>query len=309
MSVKSRRTLRWLGAALSIGCVGYIVWEFLNTASVAKLQRALHWKSLLFHVGLGALIYTGALVLLASTWWWLIGAYRQGAVPFLPVSSTYATSQFAKYLPGNVGQYIARHAILRRMQWPHNALVAAAVTEAASLVVAALFWSLPLTGTTFSHYLGLDPETFQALLAATAVLGIAVFLVVLRMPRMRQWIPLERPSRLVGVIAAHTLFFGLMILSLLVVAGGMNSSLSMWRLAGVATTSWLAGFLVIGSPGGLGVREAVFVELLRGEVSVDTALLLAAAFRAVTFSGDLLVMLIGGCGFLWVRRKGDKAAN
>lgn len=302
MSATSRRTLRLLGAGLSIASVVYIVWKFSSTASVTRLLQAWDWHFLL-HVVFGALIYTGALLLLAWTWWWLIGAYCRNDVPFLPVSSTYATSQFAKYLPGNVGQYVARHAILRRMHWSHNALVAAALTEVASLVLAALLWSLPLTGTMLSHYLGLDPATFQALLGALAFLVMVTVWIVLRMPRVRHWVPLERPSRLIGVVAAHGLFFGLMIVSLRVVAAGLQTSFPMWKLAGVATTSWLAGFLVVGSPGGLGVREAVFVELLSAGGSTDSALLMAAAFRLVTFSGDFFIMLIGGCGFAFLRHR------
>ncbi|MGN6225938.1 MAG: lysylphosphatidylglycerol synthase domain-containing protein [Dyella sp.] len=294
--------MRLVGAGLSIASVAYIIWRFSTTSSVTELLHA--WSgAFLLHVALGALIYTCALLLLASTWWWLIGAYCRSDVPFLSVSSAYATSQFAKYLPGNVGQYVARHAILRRMQWSHNALVAAALTEVSSLVCAALLWSLPLTGTMLSRYLGLAPMTFQVLLGILFALGLMAIWIILRMPRARQWVPLERPLRLIGVVAAHVLFFGLMIISLRVVATGIAAQFSTLTLAGVATTSWLAGFLVVGSPGGLGVREAVFVELLSAHGSVDTALLMAAAFRLVTFSGDFLVMLIGGCGFAWIRLK------
>jgi hypothetical protein len=189
------------------------------------------------------------------------------------------------------------------MQLSHNALVASALTEVCSLVLAALLWSLPLTGTALSRYLGLAPATFEALLGGAVLLGLLAIWIILKMPLVRQWVPLERPLRLIGVVAAHALFFGLMIISLRVVSAGAQTQISMWTLAGVATTSWLAGFLVIGSPGGLGIREAVFVELLSAHASVDTALLLAAAFRLVTFSGDFLIMLIGGGGFAWIRLK------
>src|SRR5205823_5365033 len=51
--------------------------------------------------------------------------------------------------------------------------------------------------------------------------------------------------------------------------------------AGVFSLAWLAGFAAIYAPGGIGVREAVAVALLRGRLGAADALVLAAASRAI----------------------------
>lgn len=304
MSVDGRRLARWLGATLSVACIGYVVWQFVHATGIGPLLHAAGTGSLVAHLVLAAALYTGALALLAGTWWWLLGAWHASAGPALPVASAYAVSQFAKYLPGNVGQYVARHAFLRRMQVPHRTLVVAAATEAASLMLAALCWAVPAAGTFLAARLGVSSRLPVVVLAAALAIGAVALFVVPRLSWWRRWLPSVRAPRLVGVLAAHVVFFGLMILSLRLVAAGLPPSPGVWTLAGVASVGWLAGFVVVGSPGGLGVREAVFVELLQHSAGRDTALLLAAAFRLVTFAGDLAALLLGLAWFGWQRRHG-----
>jgi uncharacterized membrane protein YbhN (UPF0104 family) len=62
------------------------------------------------------------------------------------------------------------------------------------------------------------------------------------------------------------------------------------------------GFIVIGAPGGLGVREAAFVALVGGALGEREALLLIGLFRIVTFLGDTLLFAAGA---LMLRRAAD----
>ena len=59
----------------------------------------------------------------------------------------------------------------------------------------------------------------------------------------------------------------------------------------VFTVSWLVGTLMPGAPGGIGVRESIFV-VLRGSVLMDyEALLLAVLLRIVTVGGECICYL------------------
>ena len=51
--------------------------------------------------------------------------------------------------------------------------------------------------------------------------------------------------------------------------------------------------MVVGAPAGIGVREAIFIALLHGQMAESDILLLAAGFRIATFSGDMLFLLLG----------------
>lgn len=303
MRVPAKRLLRWLGGILSVVGVAYIVWRFATTEAIARLLQHGVPEILVLHAMAAVGIYTAGLVLLSLAWWWLMSAVAPRPPEFAPVAASYATSQFAKYLPGNVGQYLARHAMLRRLQLPHGALLAAAVLEAASLVLAALAWALPAAGTFIESVLHISAGWLVLTLFVAGVIAVFMVRILLLHTRLGSWVSIQRPTRLLGVLVIHAGFFGMMVLSLIVVASAIPGvSLSAWLLIGVATVSWLAGFVIVGSPGGLGVREAVFVELLRGTVPESTALLLAAAFRVVTFIGDLAFLVLGLFAFALLRR-------
>jgi hypothetical protein len=55
-----------------------------------------------------------------------------------------------------------------------------------------------------------------------------------------------------------------------------------------ASLSWIVGFVVIGVPGGIGVRESVFVALMTAPIGATLALSVAVAARLVTIAVDLL---------------------
>ena len=57
--------------------------------------------------------------------------------------------------------------------------------------------------------------------------------------------------------------------------------------------AWLAGVVAVYAPGGLGVREAVLVALLRGRLGVADALVLAAASRVVFVVADVALAGVG----------------
>jgi uncharacterized membrane protein YbhN (UPF0104 family) len=288
VSARLKVALRWLGGLLSICAIVYVVWRFAGTGAVSSLFAEGVPTALLVHVLIAALLYATGCTLLALAWWFLLSAFTSASPSAMPVAAAYATSQFAKYLPGNVAHYFARHAMLRRLQLPHGGLIAAAGLEAGCLVVAAMVWAVPAAGVMLSRWLHVPAGWLMVALIVGGVVGLVLLRLAARHTRLGQWIVLERPLFVLWAVGAHVGFFGVMALSLIVVAAAIpDIQAGAWQLTGVATTSWLAGFVVIGSPAGLGVREAVFAGLLHGTTSEASALLLAGAFRVVTFLGDL----------------------
>lgn len=67
-------------------------------------------------------------------------------------------------------------------------------------------------------------------------------------------------------------------------------------LAGSFALAWVAGFVVPGSPGGIGVREAVLVTALAPLLGAGAALGLAVLFRVVAIAGDAVAFALGLLG-------------
>ncbi|HVT33546.1 MAG TPA: lysylphosphatidylglycerol synthase domain-containing protein, partial [Rhodanobacteraceae bacterium] len=210
--------------------------------------------------------------------------------------ATYAASQYGKYLPGNIAHYALRHAWSRRAGIPHAALGLAAMLEAALLLVAALAASL----------LG-DTERLRVVSTLDPRLGIALLVVILvglsialrfarRMHVFERW-QMPPPPHVRVLAACAAIYFSFMIasaalLALLAHALGIGFD-SFAILLAANAASWAAGFIVVGSPGGLGVREVAFVALAGGALGESRALLLIGVFRVVTFLGDTLFFAAG----------------
>jgi hypothetical protein len=73
---------------------------------------------------------------------------------------------------------------------------------------------------------------------------------------------------------------------------------SVFELTCLFAVAWLAGYVVPGAPGGLGVREAMMVLLLSPILGAGTAVGLGVTLRVTTTVGDAVAFLIG----LWLRR-------
>ena len=99
--------------------------------------------------------------------------------------------------------------------------------------------------------------------------------------------------RLMGWLVASTAAYGSVFVIQTVMFALIGSSQSLdWGLSWVGalqivTITWLAGFVVVGSPGGLGVREAAFAVFAQNEEMRVELLLIAALMRVASLVGDL----------------------
>jgi hypothetical protein len=84
----------------------------------------------------------------------------------------------------------------------------------------------------------------------------------------------------------------LMSLSTSVTATAFGAHIGIADMLFITTTSWLAGFVVVGVPGGIGVREAVFTSLAGGIIGTPMAVSLALMSRVVFIAVDLTGALV-----------------
>jgi uncharacterized membrane protein YbhN (UPF0104 family) len=298
MTVSARRIVRMAGLLLSAIAIAWIALRFAQSGALGLLERnSISNGGLVAVIAMLAAAYAAAELFLAIAWWRLIVALAADHdVPAVPTMGAYAVSQYGKYLPGNVAHYAIRHAWIRRYGISHAALALASIVEAALLLLAAC--ALTLLGDTrgLRALSIIDPRLALASLVV-ALVALGFFLHALGRGRMRDrfHIPPLPPLRMLSIcIACYGAFFVASAACLYGLAQALaipGASFALLLAAGAA--SWLAGFVVIGAPGGLGVREAAFVALAGSTLGEDHALLLIGLFRIVTFLGDTLFLAAG----------------
>lgn len=252
---------------------------------VARLMTGEGARRIWIGIAKGCAVYAVSVLLLGLAWFALLRTFGANGISAARTVAIYGVSQFGKYLPGSVFQYLGRHAMLRAHGVSHRLLVLCAFMEAAMLVAAALIFAAPMA----VHYVPVDvPAIWGIVVVGLLCTGVILW----RYAELLGGGIAFRPRWLAIAFLAHLLFFGLMGLTFRLVAGADVVGLAGWpaTLAGVAG-SWIAGFLIIGAPAGVGVREAAFLALFGALLGESTTLLCASAFRVATFGGDLLALL------------------
>jgi hypothetical protein len=272
MSQRMRQQL-WLAAktllalAIVIGVTSQFI-KILNEPEFANFH---------FSIRFDLLIPAGILYFLAQCSWatfWVRLLKAEGVtVTWYAGLRAYFVSQFGKYIPGKVMVILMRVAMLRGS---NGASLAVAVT--ATYETLASMASGALVGVLLLPYLGVLPASVST--KTTALLAIAALPVALgvlnklaariaakkRGPDAR---PLPAPSLL---LLAQGLLHGVcgwcllgLSLGLVVKSVGIDSD-SIYEVypnyLGAVSLAYVAGFVILVAPGGLGVREFILMETL-----------------------------------------------
>ncbi len=290
-----KRLLLLLKSGVALALVVGVGWHFWRLLSSDELRR--HDLTLRFEYLLPAgVLYLGAHTIWA-TFFVLLLRYEGGRVPWAAGVRAYFVSQFGKYVPGKAWVILLRMILLRGYKATPAAVGFAATYETLTSMAAGAVLGvclLPWTGFGGVVEERVGPGIWLGLAAVAGlplVLG-ALNRVVVRMARKRRGPdarPLPSPS--VGLLAWGLLqdSVGWCLLGLSLWAtvqgvspepAGLTADAFLQSLAAVAV-SYVAGFVFLVSPGGLGAREAVLLVMLTGPLRMTVGESLAGPLAAV----------------------------
>ena len=228
-------------------------------------------------------------------WMWGRLLLRRGyKVPRAQLVSWYYTGQLGKYVPGGVWAVVGRAEMAVRGGVPRadaysvTGLSMFTTYSAAALCAALgslLSWKRPIIG---------------AALLLALVIGLSVYAIVPLRQRLMGLLrkvtsgtnELTAPKDMFALTIVQVPAWIMISLSTTITAHAFGAEVGILHMFFVSSLSWLIGFLVIGAPGGLGVRESIFTGLLSASVGTSTALSLAVASRMIFVSVDFLGALI-----------------
>ena len=228
-------------------------------------------------------------------WMWGRLLLRRGyKVPRAQLVSWYYTGQLGKYVPGGVWAVVGRAEMAVRGGVPRadaysvTGLSMFTTYSAAALCAALgslLSWKRPIIG---------------AALLLALVIGLSVYAIVPLRQRLMGLLrkvtsgtnELTAPKDMFALTIVQVPAWIMISLSTTITAHAFGAEVGVLHMFFVSSLSWLIGFLVIGAPGGLGVRESIFTGLLSASVGTSTALSLAVASRMIFVSVDFLGALI-----------------
>ncbi|WP_175405620.1 lysylphosphatidylglycerol synthase domain-containing protein [Ethanoligenens harbinense] len=293
ISLKSK-WMRWIGIGITAVSFVFLA-KFLFSMHV-DLFRLQHPALTVLLVVALAVCYVGVVYLSAAAWRLALNFISQTKIPFHDVFDIYVRANIAKYLPGNVMHFAGRNMLAQKLSFDQVDVAFSTVLEVAALLVTAVIWSAVLS---FQSFLSMITDlSRKSGMYLYIVIGVLILLVAAACLILRKKGLLKKYRRFFTPAFARLLpkLFLLYSLTMMipggvlsVFLGALGVSLTPTLLLNVIASymiSWVAGYVVIGSPGGIGVRESVMVLLLGPFCGNDIALLAALLLRVASAFGD-----------------------
>lgn len=222
-------------------------------------------------------------------WGWIVQAFNL-EVSGRWSSAVYLQTNLAKYLPGNVWHFYGRVQALQQQGATAAIAAPAVLLEPVLMAAAALIWALvmqPRWGwpslVLVALLLALQPRCLNLLLQRLSLTKGGP-----QRPAWLQRYPLRPLLGEVGFVLLRAAGFGLVVQALLPL-----SSAQLPRLIGGFSLAWLAGLVVPGAPGGLGVFEATAVSLLQGHLPLAVVLGAVALYRLLGLAAEVAGAALG----------------
>lgn len=295
---------KWLTTAVALLALGY----FVNYA-VRNFDEipSINWSPASMAIALFSVALVVFSIGIVGKIWQMLLRDNGILTSWKQIQIIFAIAQFGKYLPGNVGQHVGRVIMAREIGIP--------IPITLNTMLVEILWGVGIAAglALLSLILFVDGQALGLHLQFGPVqLGLGVVLMLfipwVGIGVLNRYLPgLAKRLSGGGKIAAPRLCTALAVAVLFLlcfVVMGLILKLQAQWLFGVTEGSvfeltclfaiaWLAGYLVPGAPGGLGVREAMMVLVLSPVLGAGVAVGLGVTLRVTTTLGDGVAFLLG----------------
>jgi hypothetical protein len=285
-----RRVIRSLGAVIAVLGLFFVVRELVNSwAEVRAAVTGAHPGLLLAALPVGSL---GMLVV--GLGWRRCLAALGTRRPARETLYWYYVGQLGKYVPGGIWNVVGRGEMARRggvagSVGYGSTVLSLGVTYLAAILTVAMALAAGATGregVPWQPVLALLPLGVLALHPRVVRTALTLLRRVLRR-ELR--VPVPSWGISVGLLVWHVPAWLAIGAATWLVAAAMDGSVPDVRNLIFATVlSWVVGFLVVPAPGGIGVREAVFVAAATSLNSSGVAAAVAVVARVIFILVDLI---------------------
>lgn len=314
-------TTRFRGVGLAIGLASMSAFMVYALHTI-RLHDLSYYTSPLGFVAIcsAASFYVLSIPISAFAWRQLLGrdGRRHSWREFIEIMSI---TQMAKYVPGSIVQYVSRAgmASIRGIRFRTYAI--SVTTETVMALLAALVIgfgciSLSKAGAhVVSHYNIAAMVFFGAL--GTTIIAIPVFGRRTMLYLLQRFALVDRgkPFDLDALPSSAAVWWASLGYcgNYLLIGAGISvmafllphtTTPDPFLLTGGFALAWVMGFLALGAPAGLGVREGLMLATLRPTYSGPDAVLLIVAIRLATIVGDTFAFVVGSA--LWFASERNK---
>lgn len=294
------RALRTAGIVLMFFSAGFICYRF-SKFDLSSIEIDIGFSSVMLLV-IALIVQTLSVLALGAMFLRNVGKGKDGQkIPVKEAVLVYCRANLGKYIPGNVFQYVERNIFFSSYGISHVDTVMASLLEVTGLVVGAFiisvsFGNFEVIGEAVRQYGYVIPVICVFLVIAV----IAAIIFVRKKKKSLIGIIIRVKERggvklLLLDVLGYTVILLVMGAVALLAYCAMTSSAQagpdLVSLPGAYIAAWLCGFIIIGAPGGIGVREAVFSLIYINTPYLDEVLALSILIRVISVIADILAFV------------------
>ena len=279
---------KYLGPLLTLVALGFLIVTLVRDWPLVKgaIQNA-DWM----WIAIGIIGYWYYFFLRGLGWRHTIGLFGH-KLPTLTAITIWNHSEVARFIPGNVWSLVGRATLAEREGVPPKHTAASLVLEALFLVLGAGLLSVVGLWQFFEN-----KALFIGMIILLAICAGAIIPWAAKKIRAKFFadVPVPKLSEVVIGFWHYPVAWAAYALASYAVALAFYPLVPFWLTLSSAITAWLLGYLSLITPMGLGVREVVFVELMKNAVTAPIANVLSITSRLVLTISEVLFL-----GLLWV---------
>ena len=291
---------KFTGFVVVVGCCIFFFYQIANYSDNLKtiFVDSASIKTLLVLILLYLFIFLNSSLI----WYILMKSFTDFGGSLVVCIHIYMFSQFAKYLPGNVGHHVGRVYLSRKYHFNTLQVIGVMVVENILPVAASVIFSIYIIEQyqlNINHYFQIHMD-YQIILFSLIVTGIMMFGLFLKRKKISTLFctyidpKIRLGNVFLGFLLVFLNFFSLGLILLVLIKSYSNEVPADFLLiTGIFAVSWVLGFITPGSPGGIGVREALLVAFLSPIYGNIMAVWLSIMLRIITTIGDGVAFLIG----------------
>lgn len=201
-------------------------------------------------------------------------------------------SQIAKYLPGNIGHFVGRFYLAKKILSKQDIIYTIFIENIIFISVSLLLGFGYIYYFDYTRYINLNEFSFSAFILIFSIISISIFLKYLKPKINLLKIKFLNIIKIFFIFLTMSFIGGLSIYILINLIIETNNISYLQCVTGFSL-SFLIGFIMPGAPAGIGVREYTFVLLFSPFLGEIYALEIIIIFRIITIISDILLFFIG----------------
>ncbi len=297
---------------LIIKIIGYFLggWALYYIYTQLK-ESGLDWKQINFLIQgydytllvMVVFLYVIVMYLGAFIWSTIINSLSRNSIFFnlSKIILVHARSNIGKYIPGNFMQFVGRNILGHKLGYSHaNLILSTALEVLVSIGTGmSLVLLILLTGQTTIRVSQFNYLTDTSSIYFVCLIGFLFLLLLFASEKTR--LLLVKVNKLIqdkvvisqivlGFISAY-LILGVCNIIIYKVLDNELNQIDYFNFLMVYVFSWILGYIIPGPPGGLGVREVIYISLLSMVYDVSTVTLVAIILRIINLIGDLIYLV------------------